>query len=88
MQFAKAIARVSTEEIDVLVNIYPNYALWLASGQIAPEIGQTSPDYDAVNEKIGRTQNGQQITAEVARRWFSRDREQCKQKETKTTTDQ
>ena len=44
MQFAKAIARVSTEEIDVLVNIYPQYALWLANGQIAPKIGQTSPD--------------------------------------------
>jgi hypothetical protein len=52
MQFAKAIARVSTEEIDVLVNIYPQYALWLASGQVAPEIEQTSPDYDAANEKL------------------------------------
>lgn len=52
MQFAKAIARVSTEEIDVLVNIYPQYALWLANGQIAPKIGQNSPDYDAANEKL------------------------------------
>jgi hypothetical protein len=58
MQFVKAIARVSTEETDVLVNIYPNYALWLASGQIAPEIGQTSPDYDAVNEKLAEPKTG------------------------------
>jgi hypothetical protein len=58
MQFAKAIARVSTEEIDVLVNIYPQYALWLASVKIAPEIEQTSPDYDAVNEKLAEPKTG------------------------------
>jgi len=43
---SKGVVRVSTEEIDILVRIYPQYALWLASGQIAPEIGQTSPAYD------------------------------------------
>ncbi|HHJ4328427.1 TPA: hypothetical protein ACQJWO_005744 [Klebsiella pneumoniae] len=43
---SKGAVRVSGEEIDVLVKIYPQYALWLASGQIAPEIGQTSPAYD------------------------------------------
>lgn len=43
---SKGIVRVSTEEIDVLVKIYPRYALWLASGKIAPECGQTSPEYD------------------------------------------
>jgi hypothetical protein len=58
MQFAKAIARVSTEETDVLVNIYPHYALWLVNGQIAPKIGQTSPDYDAVNEKLAEPKTG------------------------------
>lgn len=43
---SKGAVRVSTEEIDILVNIFPKYALWLASGRIAPEIGQTSPEYD------------------------------------------
>ncbi|WP_083272606.1 MULTISPECIES: DNA-binding protein [Pseudomonadaceae] len=43
---SKGAVRVSTEEIDVLVKAYPHYALWLACGQIAPEIGQTSPAYD------------------------------------------
>lgn len=55
---SKGIVRVSTEEIDVLVNIYPHYALWLASGKIAPEIGQTSPDYDAVNDKLAEPNTG------------------------------
>ncbi|WP_282876927.1 DNA-binding protein [Pseudomonas peli] len=43
---SKGAVRVSTEEIDVLVKVFPQYALWLASGEIAPECGQTSPEYD------------------------------------------
>ncbi|WP_082996221.1 MULTISPECIES: hypothetical protein [unclassified Pseudomonas] len=45
-------ARLSTEEIEVLVKIYPQYALWIASGQIAPECGQTSPEYDEANRNL------------------------------------
>jgi hypothetical protein len=44
--------RLSTEEVEVLVKIYPQYALWVASGQTAPESGQTSPDYDEVNRNL------------------------------------
>lgn len=49
---SKGAVRVTTEEVDVLVKVYPQYALWLASGQIAPDIGQTSPDYDAASAKL------------------------------------
>lgn len=52
LSVSKGAVRVSTEEIDVLVKIYPQYALWIASGQIAPEIGQTSPEYDEANAKL------------------------------------
>jgi hypothetical protein len=45
-------ARLSTEEVEVLVNLYPQYALWVASGEIAPECGQTSPDYDEANRNL------------------------------------
>ncbi|MCY1462312.1 hypothetical protein D9M71_800740 [compost metagenome] len=38
--------RISTQEVAALTQIFPQYALWLASGQIAPESGQTSPAYD------------------------------------------
>lgn len=55
---SKGAVRVSTEEIDVLVNIYPHYALWLASGQIAPEIGQTSPEYDEANRNLSQHKAG------------------------------
>ncbi len=43
LNVSKGAVRVSTEEIDVLVKLYPKYALWLASGQIGPEICQPSP---------------------------------------------
>lgn len=39
-------ARLTDAEIDAVIQIFPGYALWLATGQIAPEVGQTSPDYD------------------------------------------
>ncbi len=45
-------ARLSDAEIDAVVQLFPQYALWLASGQIAPEIGQTSPEYDEVHRNL------------------------------------
>ena len=55
---SKGAVRVTTEEIDVLVVAFPNYALWLASGQIAPEVGQTSPDYDEANRNLSQPNAG------------------------------
>lgn len=52
LSVSKGAVRVSTEEIDVLVNVFPHYALWLASGTIAPESGQTSPEYDEANRNL------------------------------------
>lgn len=46
--------RMSTEEIEVLVKMFPQYAMWLASGQIAPEAGQTSPEYDEANRDLSQ----------------------------------
>lgn len=48
---SKGAVRVSADEIDVLVEIFPQYALWLASGNVAPEIGQTSPELDKASER-------------------------------------
>lgn len=44
--------RVSSEDIDAVVSLFPNWAFWLTTGNIAPEIGQTSPAYDLANEKL------------------------------------
>jgi len=52
LNVSKGAVRVSTLEIDVLVKAFPQYALWIASGEIIPESGQTSPDYDEANSKL------------------------------------
>lgn len=44
-------ARVSGDEIEALISILPQYAYGLASGMIAPEIGQVSPDYEETCQK-------------------------------------
>lgn len=44
--------RISTEEIDVLGYLYPQYRWWMVSGEVAPEIGQTSPEYDESNRNL------------------------------------
>ncbi|MAX89205.1 MAG: DNA-binding protein [Pseudomonas sp.] len=45
-------ARISDAEIDAVVKLFPQYALWIASGQIAPECGQVSPEYDEANRNL------------------------------------
>ena len=44
--------RISTDEVEALANLYPKYALWLTTGKVIPEAGQTSPEYDEANEKL------------------------------------
>ncbi|MOA00910.1 hypothetical protein D3C78_1202900 [compost metagenome] len=44
--------RMSTEELEVLQEMFPSYRLWLISGAIAPEAGQTSPEYDEANRNL------------------------------------
>jgi hypothetical protein len=43
---SKGAIRVSTEEVDVLVKLYPQYALWLVTGDPIPEIPQVAPGND------------------------------------------
>ncbi|WP_324711237.1 DNA-binding protein [Pseudomonas citronellolis] len=42
-------ARVGADEVEILGKIYPNYRWWLSTGEVLPEIGQTSPDHDQAN---------------------------------------
>lgn len=41
---SKGAVRVSSEEIDVLVKLYPQYALWLVTGKQTVDIEQKRPD--------------------------------------------
>jgi hypothetical protein len=40
-------ARLTDAEIEAVIKLFPQYALWLVSGEIAPEAGQTCPEYEA-----------------------------------------
>lgn len=44
--------RISTLEVEELSRLFPTYRWWLISGEIAPEIGQTSPEYDEANRNL------------------------------------
>lgn len=50
--------RVNEDDIKVIVEIAPEYALWLVSGKIAPESGQTSPEYDEANRNLNSQNAG------------------------------
>ena len=51
-------ARLSDVEIDAVVKAFPQYSLWLVSGEIAPEIGQTSPEFDEANRNLANPNAG------------------------------
>lgn len=44
--------RISTQEVQALLQLYPQYGMWLSLDRIAPEAGQTSPAYDEANKKL------------------------------------
>ncbi|MBE7375273.1 DNA-binding protein [Pseudomonas sp. AL-54] len=44
--------RIGTEEIGILADSFPEYALWLVSGRIEPEHGHRSPEYDEANRNL------------------------------------
>lgn len=51
-------ARLSTEEIEILVKIYPEYRWWLISGNVIPDLGQTSPEYDEAHTNLSNHNAG------------------------------
>jgi len=45
-------ARLAAEEIETLNKVFPQYRWWLMTGEVMPEIGQTSPDYEIADAKL------------------------------------
>ncbi len=50
--------RISTVEVEELSKLYPQYRWWIISGEVAPEIGQTSPAYDEANRNLSSPNAG------------------------------
>lgn len=51
-------ARVGADEVEVLGRVFPQYRWWLSTGEVMPEIGQTSPEYDEANLKLSNQSAG------------------------------
>jgi hypothetical protein len=51
-------ARVGADEIEILAKLYPSYRWWLLTGEVIPENGQTSPDYDEANRNLANPNAG------------------------------
>lgn len=51
-------ARVGADEIEILARVFPNYRWWLLTGEVLPENGQTSPDYDEANRNLANPNAG------------------------------
>ena len=51
-------ARMGVAEAELLAKQFPRYALWLISGEIAPDVGQTSPEYDEANRNLSNHDAG------------------------------
>ena len=49
---SRGAIRISTVEVGVLAEAYPEYALWLISGRVEPENGHRSPDYDEASRNL------------------------------------
>lgn len=45
-------ARITDAEIEAVIALFPQYALWLVTGEVAPESGQTSPEYDEAHRNL------------------------------------
>lgn len=49
--------RLSDEEIEATLVLFPQYRWWLITGEVMPEVGQTSPAYDEA-EKLNKPVEG------------------------------
>lgn len=50
--------RISTDEVEALGKLFPSYRWWMISGEVAPEMGQTSPAYDEANRNLANPNAG------------------------------
>lgn len=49
---SRGVIRPGTEEVGILAQVFPEYALWLVTGGIEPEHGHRSPEYDEAHSNL------------------------------------
>ncbi|SDI70915.1 hypothetical protein SAMN05216588_12280 [Pseudomonas flavescens] len=45
-------ARIGAEEVEHLGRMYPQYRWWLMTGEVMPDKGQVSPEYEEANRNL------------------------------------
>jgi hypothetical protein len=45
-------AQLRANEVEIIGKAFPNYRWWLMTGEVKPEMGQTSPEYDDANAAL------------------------------------
>lgn len=43
---------IKEEEILAIAKVFPQFRWWLLTGEVMPEVGQTSPDYEEANPNL------------------------------------
>ncbi|MEN1395259.1 hypothetical protein, partial [Pseudomonas aeruginosa] len=43
---------IKEEEILAIAKVFPQFRWWLLTGEVMPEVGQTSPDYEDANQNL------------------------------------
>ena len=56
----KTGGRARAEEVELLCNLYPQYQMWIATGNVYPEMGQISPELEEIADSYGETGTGAQ----------------------------
>lgn len=51
-------AQIRAQEVEILGKVFPRYRWWLMTGEVMPEVGQTSPEYDEANATLKQRGEG------------------------------
>ncbi|HBO0263697.1 TPA: XRE family transcriptional regulator [Pseudomonas aeruginosa] len=49
---------IKEEEILAIAKVFPQFRWWLLTGEVMPEAGQTSPDYEDANKNLSNQDAG------------------------------
>lgn len=49
---------IKEEEILAIAKVFPQYRWWLLTGEVMPEAGQTSPEYDEAHSNLSNQDAG------------------------------
>ncbi len=49
---------IKAEEIEAVAKVFPQYRWWMLTGEVMPDKGQVSPDYEEANRNLSNQNAG------------------------------